>query len=85
MREDGFMRVLVFNEGDFIVAQGLDFNIVASIEGDDINRLMQRFGLQAELNKDMTLPPVPEKFERIWRTATALETAIGGMTVRQVA
>jgi hypothetical protein len=27
MREDGFMRVLVFNEDGFSVAQGLDVNI----------------------------------------------------------
>lgn len=85
MLREEFMRVLVFKEGDFWVAQGLDINIVTSIEGDDIDRLVQRFGLQAELNKNFDLPPVPEKFEKIWQTADALSTGNSGLTVRQVA
>lgn len=85
MRESDFMRVLVFNEDGFSVAQGLDVNIMTSIEGDDIDRLMQRFGLQVELNKNIDLPPVPKRFEKIWRSASAHEVEKAGMTVRQVA
>lgn len=79
------MRVLVFKEGDFLVAQGLDINIVTSVEGDDVERLMQRFGLQVELNRNFDLPPVPSEFEGIWQGATDLNAGNSGLTARQVA
>ena len=85
MREEEFMRVLVFKEGNFWVAQGLDVNIVTSVEGDDIDRLMQRFGLQVELNKNFDLPPVPKEFEDIWQNAADINLGNNGLTIRQVA
>lgn len=85
MHRDGFMRVLVFKEGEFTVAQGLDANIVVSIEGDDVDRLMERFGLQLQLNKDLKLPPVSPDFEEIWESAVAVKIGSDEMTVRQVA
>lgn len=85
MRRDKFMRVLVYQEDGFTVAQGLDSNIVASVEGDDIDRLIARFALQAGLNKDLALPPVPSKFEAIWQKANELAVNNHELTVRLVA
>ena len=85
MRRDKFMRVLVYQEDGFTIAQGLDSNIVASVEGDNIDRLMMRFALQADLNKDLALPPVPSKFEAIWQQANELAVNNQELTVRQVA
>lgn len=66
MKETAKLRIVVFREGRFWLAQGLEHDI--GVQAEDLKDLVARLDLALELEAPALagLPPAPKYFQDLW-------------------
>ncbi|MGB1118226.1 MAG: hypothetical protein ACPG30_05920 [Parvibaculales bacterium] len=79
------MRAVIYEQNGFWIGQCLDRNVMVSVEGADVPRLLTRLVMDVELNKDIELGEVAPKFFDMWERGVDLDVTGQNLQVRQVA